>query len=64
MPDVGVIVWTGSGRGFCAGADVSQGPRPGVDEDSPLNERLDEKSWISRQGKALYRSGRNVNRNT
>jgi 2-(1,2-epoxy-1,2-dihydrophenyl)acetyl-CoA isomerase len=52
--DIWVIIWTGAGRGFCAGADVKQGPRPGFDENTPLSDRLDEESWVSRQGKALY----------
>ncbi len=52
--DVWAIIWTGMGRGFCSGADVGEGPVADSDEDRPLNVRLDEESWVSRQGKAIY----------
>lgn len=48
------MVWTGTGRGFCSGADVGKGPVPAAIEDQKLNDMLTEDSWISRQGKALY----------
>lgn len=52
---VWVVIWTGAGRGFCAGADVRQA-RPAGEEAPPpgLNQLLDEGSWVSRQGRALY----------
>ena len=51
--DVWVSIWTGAGRAFCSGADVSGGPRPSL-EGASLNRLLDEGSWIARQAEALY----------
>ena len=48
-----VAIWTGAGRAFCSGAEVSGGPRPSL-EGADLNRLLDEGSWIARQGNALY----------
>lgn len=50
--DVWVVIWTGAGRGFCSGADVGRGAGPA--KEPTLNELLDEGTWISRQGEALF----------
>lgn len=50
---VWAVIWIGVGRGFCAGADIRQ-PRPPEEESRPLGQLLDEGSWVSRQGSALY----------
>ena len=47
------VIWTGAGRGFCAGADLT-GERAG-DEQPTRNQRLDEYSWVGAQAKAVYR---------
>ncbi|MEX0942235.1 MAG: enoyl-CoA hydratase-related protein [Pseudomonadales bacterium] len=54
--EVRAVIFTGEGRGFCSGADVT-GPRPEATNALSQNERLDDLGWVGRLATGIYEIG-------
>ncbi|XOV87499.1 MAG: enoyl-CoA hydratase/isomerase family protein [Pseudomonadota bacterium] len=55
--DIRVAIFTGAGRGFCSGADLT-GAVPSSQGAPSQNERLDDMGWVGRLAMGIYEIGK------